>query len=544
MNRRYAVPQKKEDREHILSIVKAYVRSQSLVPPLSLNVLKKHVGNIHRESLIPLSYIDFTTVLLANSIWEQSVSEIPYERRLLLIPQCLRSKSRCPAVIDEFGLLCEQCGCCATGNLMSEAEKLGYVVLVAEGTTVVTQLLESGQIEAVIGVGCLESLERTFDYVIAGAIPSLAIPLYKTGCENTKVDIDWVKNAIYLKDETNNDKQTHSIDIGETRRLVQSWFTNDCLRKRMSMEQNETEEIAIQSLLSGGKRWRPILTTSVYRALMEGKTIPSLMDVSFAVECFHKASLIHDDIEDEDDSRYGKPTLHCEEGMPVALNVGDFLQGEGYRLLGNVNATTDVIIKLINTAAHGHRKLSLGQGGELIQKRSGQPASVDQTLDIFRLKTAPAFEVALNLGAILAEADDGITNLLFEYSQVLGVAYQIKDDIEDIEQDMELNASRPSLVVSMAWEIWCSEDKSSSESFSVASFYIQFPKLIREHDLIEKAWSLFDRYKTDSLDVLSALSDQRLKTLLFQLTFKILGGVAFQRKRNQLSKNALKRKEA
>ena len=51
------------------------------------------------------------------------------------------------------------------------------------------------------------------------------------------------------------------------------------------------------------------------------------------MECFHKASLIHDDIEDDDAQRYGEPTLHVEHGVPVALNVGDLLIGEGYRLL-------------------------------------------------------------------------------------------------------------------------------------------------------------------------------------------------------------------
>ena len=58
-----------------------------------------------------------------------------------------------------------------------------------------------------------------------------------------------------------------------------------------------------------------------------------LRKVAVAVECFHKASLIHDDIEDNDAQRYGETTLHEEHGVAVALNVGDLLIGEGYRLL-------------------------------------------------------------------------------------------------------------------------------------------------------------------------------------------------------------------
>ena len=59
-----------------------------------------------------------------------------------------------------------------------------------------------------------------------------------------------------------------------------------------------------------------------------------LQKVAVAIECFHKASLIHDDIEDNDAARYGEKTLHEEFGAAVALNVGDLLIGEGYRLIG------------------------------------------------------------------------------------------------------------------------------------------------------------------------------------------------------------------
>ena len=68
-----------------------------------------------------------------------------------------------------------------------------------------------------------------------------------------------------------------------------------------------------------------------------------------AVECFHKASLIHDDIEDGDDRRYGQPALHTEHGVPVALNVGDFLLGEGYRLIGEIEVDDATKVAMLQT---------------------------------------------------------------------------------------------------------------------------------------------------------------------------------------------------
>ena len=67
-----------------------------------------------------------------------------------------------------------------------------------------------------------------------------------------------------------------------------------------------------------------------------------LRKVAVAVECFHKASLIHDDIEDNDALRYGEKTLHEEHGVAVALNVGDLLIGEGYRLLAEMQCASHI----------------------------------------------------------------------------------------------------------------------------------------------------------------------------------------------------------
>ena len=103
-----------------------------------------------------------------------------------------------------------------------------------------------------------------------------------------------------------------------------------------------TDDLARDWLARDGKRWRPYLATAIWMALeSEGRAeapafTADVRKLAVAIECFHKASLIHDDIEDGDDVRYGAPTLHAEHGVAVAINIGDLLLGEGYRLLGEL----------------------------------------------------------------------------------------------------------------------------------------------------------------------------------------------------------------
>ena len=96
-------------------------------------------------------------------------------------------------------------------------------------------------------------------------------------------------------------------------------------------------DIALEFSGRGGKRLRPRLCQAVYEALGGGRGATALPGdiaaVMEAVECFHKASLIHDDIEDGDEERYGRPTVWKEHGVPVAIAVGDWLVARGYNLI-------------------------------------------------------------------------------------------------------------------------------------------------------------------------------------------------------------------
>src|SRR5262245_50141732 len=324
------IPQTLAEREYLRQAVAHHVevRRDTLVPPLVLDELKQEADTLVALTGANPVYRDYLGVLISNEVWLEQLATVPFDRRLLLLPKCLRVEDKCPAPFDEFGLLCKQCGLCTIQDLQEEAERLGYAVLVAEGSALVMALIQSGKIDAIVGVSCLSVLERAFPYMEAAAIPGVAIPLLQDDCKDTGVDIDWVWNVVHLT----SDDRTRRLDLDALRAEVDSWFDAGALESLLGPVDGDADRIARAWLGAEGKRWRPFLTACAYKALQEDPSAPlppTLRKVAVAVECFHKASLVHDDIEDADPRRYGRPTLHFEHGMPVALNVGDLLVGEG-----------------------------------------------------------------------------------------------------------------------------------------------------------------------------------------------------------------------
>jgi geranylgeranyl diphosphate synthase type II len=430
---------------------------------------------------------------------------------------------------DEFGLVCDHCGGCMIDDLKTQAEKIGYAVLVAEGSPIVMSLIASGKVEAVVGVSCLSVLERTFPYMEAGAVPGIAIPLLKEGCVDTSVDADWVWEAIYLSSEEKGSR----VNLDEMRKEVDQWFTAESLNSLLQINDTATEGLAVKWLAGEGKRWRPFLAACTYEALAgnmsDAKSLPDgLKKAAVAVECFHKASLIHDDIEDGDELRYGEKTLHAAEGVAVALNVGDLLLGEGYRLLAECGADASVTAAMLAVAARGHRDLCIGQGVELMWAREPAAMNERQVVEIFRKKTSPAFAVALKIGALFAGAGEDVIKVLDEYSDALGVAYQIRDDIDDfsVSEDGGVESLRPSLLLALAYHQAKGDDKILLESVWDSSVDLK-SAAVDIHDVIErlgidgKAFFMMESYKGWALSSLAELKSAGLKGLLRRVVYKI-----------------------
>jgi geranylgeranyl pyrophosphate synthase len=523
------IPQTRHEREQLRAKLREFVGAEKPVPPLDLPQLRRLAERFVQQEGISPKYVDYTGVLLNSEVWRDHLARVPFERRLLLLPKCLRIEDQCPAPFDEFGLLCKQCGLCTIQELQEEAERLGYAVLVAEGSALVMAIVETGKIEAIVGVSCLSVLEKAFPYMEAAAIPGVAIPLLQDDCKDVTVDLEWIWEIIHL---TSQDR-TYRLDLDGLRTEVASWFAPDELERLMGPASSDTERMGRRWLAQDGKRWRPFLTVCAWKALSDNPQAPlpeALRKLAIAVECFHKASLIHDDIEDDDDLRYGQPTLHCQSSVAVALNVGDLLIGDGYALIGECPLPDDRRAAMLRTAAAGHRTLCLGQGAELHWARHPQPLTSLQVLDIFRQKTAPAFEVALLLGAHLAQADAQVTAVISQYSQALGIAYQIRDDIEDMQRGLapdDLTAMRPSLPLAILFErtrahahqrelvarAWRRE--------STEAEFAEIENLMREYEVQHRCQVLQESYKEQAVRCLAELDNASLKGLLRRVISKI-----------------------
>ena len=524
------IPQTVEERNRVVQLIRNYVAEFNPVPPQPLDQLKEHADRLIEMSGLDVRYRDFIGVLLNNEMWREQLATVPFEKRLLLLPKCLRVEEKCPAPFDEFGLLCKTCGLCTIQDLQGEAEKLGYATLVAEGSAIVMSLIQTGKIEAIVGVSCISVLERAFPYMEAAAIPGVAVPLLQDDCINTTVDLDWVWDYIHL---TSEDK-TRRLDLGSLRDEIDFWFTPASLDLIMGGVDGRTEQLAREWLARAGKRWRPFLAVAAFQALRDDtdEALPDdIKKIAVAVEAFHKASLIHDDIEDNDTERYGEKTLHEEHGVAVALNVGDLLIGEGYRLLAETKVSPAQIAAMIKVASRGQRELCRGQGAELCWARNPEPLASRQVIEIFRKKTAPAFEVALRVGAIYADLEKYHESeaTIQAYSEALGIAYQIRDDISDLGLEGDTNdieGLRPSLLLAVAHEkakgdqkdvlkqVWQRHIPAGWNSERIEALY-------EEVGATERAKVLLETYKEEGIRCLRELQNQNLKGLLRRVIGKI-----------------------
>jgi geranylgeranyl diphosphate synthase type II len=190
------------------------------------------------------------------------------------------------------------------------------------------------------------------------------------------------------------------------------------------------------SLFAGGKRLRPILCIGGAEAVgKEGRTI---LPFACSLELIHTYSLIHDDLPvmDNDDLRRGKPTSHKVFGEAVALLAGDGLLTEAFRLMAGTSGVDPrallKVIRLVGSAA-GYQGMV---GGQVVDIQSeGKPVDPSLVNYIHSHKTGALIHASVTSGAILAEGTEEQVNAISSYGEKIGLAFQIADDILDVEGD-------------------------------------------------------------------------------------------------------------
>ncbi len=192
------------------------------------------------------------------------------------------------------------------------------------------------------------------------------------------------------------------------------------------------------SLMAGGKRIRPILMMASYEIFREeGRDILSF---ACAMEMIHTYSLIHDDLPamDDDDLRRGKPTCHKVFGDAMAILAGDGLLTEAFHLLTREDtwpAATRLSVVHEFAAAAGVHGMVGGQAMDILSEH--RSVDLDTVRFIHTRKTGAILRASVRTGAILGGADTAALGALTRYGESIGMAFQIVDDILDIEGDTD-----------------------------------------------------------------------------------------------------------
>lgn len=310
-----------------------------------------------------------------------------------------------------------------------------------------------------------------------------------------------------------------------------------------------TEAIAHDFLVMGGKYARPFITLSAYNAMRfpssendayadNHEIADAVKRVALSIEAFHKASLIHDDIEDGDAFRYGRPTLHQAYGLSTAINVGDYLIGLGYQLVSREagNLGNDVVAEILGIFSDAHLRLSEGQGAELLWRDTrDKQLSPEDALEIYALKTSPAFEAALLSGMRCAGPLLGRQERLKRYCRLLGIAFQILNDLKDWYGDddnklaagLDTLSGRPTLLWALALSRLPAGARDElvtlvTSEESPAARLRQVRALYERANVFAEARRLVDEYQGHALMIAHEMQPASLKRLLQHLLCVVL----------------------
>jgi farnesyl diphosphate synthase len=209
----------------------------------------------------------------------------------------------------------------------------------------------------------------------------------------------------------------------------------DFLTQQMARLGDDTIAQGMRYATTGGKRLRGFLV--LQSAGLFGVPQAQALYAAGAVECLHAYSLVHDDLPcmDDDDLRRGQPTVHVKWDEATAVLVGDSLQTFAFELLSCEEAgTAEERVRLVATLARasGAEGMVLGQAQDIAAESAGRALTLDEITALQANKTGRLIEWPAHAGAILGGADPAP---LRAYARAIGLAFQIADDVLDVEGD-------------------------------------------------------------------------------------------------------------
>ena len=268
-----------------------------------------------------------------------------------------------------------------------------------------------------------------------------------------------------------------NVQLNDTASIVEI-----ALKEMLQKQGNDLMSAPVRhAVLNGGKRLRAFLVIHSCNIFEVQKD--TAIQAAIAIECLHAYSLVHDDLPcmDDDELRRGKPTVHVKWDEATATLTGDALQALAFELIASLPHTDAIrIVELLKklAKASGMQGMVLGQAQDIQAEKSEVNLNINDITSLQQNKTGALIEWSAISGAILSNQDD---RKLLDYAKSIGLAFQIQDDILDIEGDAVLAGKR------------LQKDVSAGKATFVSLLGIENAK-VRAKELIEEAIDALSDY--------------------------------------------------
>ena len=268
-----------------------------------------------------------------------------------------------------------------------------------------------------------------------------------------------------------------NVQLNDTASIVEL-----ALKEMLQKQGNDLMSAPVRhAVLNGGKRLRAFLVIHSCNIFEVQKD--TAIQAAIAIECLHAYSLVHDDLPcmDDDELRRGKPTVHVKWDEATATLTGDALQALAFELIASLPHTDAIrIVELLKklAKASGMQGMVLGQAQDIQAEKSEVNLNINDITSLQQNKTGALIEWSAISGAILSNHDD---RKLLDYAKSIGLAFQIQDDILDIEGDAVLAGKR------------LQKDVSAGKATFVSLLGIENAK-VRAKELIEEAIDALSDY--------------------------------------------------
>ncbi|HOW14356.1 polyprenyl synthetase family protein [Methanosarcina sp.] len=186
---------------------------------------------------------------------------------------------------------------------------------------------------------------------------------------------------------------------------------------------------------AGGKRLRPAVLILAAEAV--GSDLKSVLPAAVAVELVHNFTLIHDDIMDKDDIRRGMPAVHVKWGEAGAILAGDTLYSKAFEILSKVENEPARVLKCMDILSKTCTEICEGQWLDM-DFETRKKVTESEYLEMVEKKTSVLYAAAAKIGAILGGASDEVAEALSEYGRLIGIGFQMYDDVLDMTAPEEV----------------------------------------------------------------------------------------------------------